>query len=202
MGVLSENSTGQGLVTNILKSHAGKLSFLSYIGGIIWFGLLAWGPNNNKTYFSENALLPALNRREFQYGNLASQYYGVLKEEARKESGIPYPYLQAQFRQLGLDVYLHNFTLHYPFGSKTKHEGKNLYAILRAPRAAGLEALVLSTPFRDENNIHGSTLPSIGLMLSLAKFFRRKILTSGFLKLLVFVKSFVKFQNKSTWPKI
>lgn len=52
--------------------------------------------------------------------------------------------------------------------------GQNVYAILRAPRAAGTEAVVLSAPFRAD---HDSTLAGIGLMLGLAKAFNRMYIT-------------------------
>lgn len=41
-------------------------------------------------------------------------------------SSLPLPWLLGQFRQLGLDVYRHNFSLHYPLGSKpvrAQHDG-------------------------------------------------------------------------------
>uniref|UniRef100_A0A023GL44 Putative glycosylphosphatidylinositol anchor attachment protein gaa1 n=1 Tax=Amblyomma triste TaxID=251400 RepID=A0A023GL44_AMBTT len=66
----------------------------------------------------------------------------------------------------------HNFSLHYPLGSKPTHHGENVYAILRAPRGAGTEAVVLSSPYRMEDSLHGSTLPGIALMVALAKYFR------------------------------
>lgn len=52
------------------------------------------------------------------------------------------------------------------------YTGENFYAILRAPRAASTEAVVLSSPYRTEDNIHGSSLPGIALMVALAKYFR------------------------------
>ncbi|KAH7979706.1 hypothetical protein HPB49_010662 [Dermacentor silvarum] len=52
------------------------------------------------------------------------------------------------------------------------HGGENVYAILRAPRGAGTEAVVLSSPYRMEDSLHGSTLPGIALMVALAKYFR------------------------------
>lgn len=172
MGLLTD-TRGHGKLASVLMKHCNKICFLCYISGIIWFCLLAWEPSNNKTYFSENALLPGLVQREFNQGGTANLLFESLQEEARTHSSLPYAWLQGQFRQLGLDVYTHNFTLHYPFGSRPNYTGKNLYAILRAPRAASTEAVVFSTPYRAYDSIHLTTLPGIALMISLAKFFQR-----------------------------
>jgi glycosylphosphatidylinositol transamidase len=45
-----------------------------------------------------------------------------------------------------------------------------VYGILRAPRAASTEALVLSVPYRPPLSVHASTAPSIAIMLAFAKF--------------------------------
>jgi len=55
-----------------------------------------------------------------------------------------------------------------------KFDGQNVYAILRAPRAPSTEAIVLSTPYRAPESAHGSTMPSVALMLALAKYFSTK----------------------------
>lgn len=54
-----------------------------------------------------------------------------------------------------------------------KVHGKNFYAILRAPRAASTEALILSTSYKPGiNDSEPANNPSIALMYSLASFFR------------------------------
>nr|CAD7460574.1 unnamed protein product [Timema tahoe] len=127
------------------------------------------------TYFSENALLPGLVKGDFDEDMTAKNYQlELLEESSRYPNSMPYPWLLAKFRQLSLDVYTHNFTLNYPLGYGTKYTGKNVYAILRAPRSASTEALVLSVPYRPPSSAHPGTMPSIALMLSLAKFFRRQ----------------------------
>nr|CAD7265801.1 unnamed protein product [Timema shepardi] len=129
----------------------------------------------SRTYFSENALLPGLVKGDFDEDMTAKNYQSeLLEESSRYPDSVPYPWLLAKFRQLSLDVYTHNFTLNYPLGYGTKYTGKNVYAILRAPRSASTEALVLSVPYRSPSSAHPGTMPSIALMLSLAKFFRRQ----------------------------
>ncbi|KAL3206998.1 hypothetical protein MRX96_010330 [Rhipicephalus microplus] len=174
MGVLMNTSQNNKVVL-VVQKNCNRLCALVYVAGLIAFAILAWEECNNKTYFSENALLPGLVNRRFNLGTFAKDTLESLKEEAKSHASLPLPWLLAQFRQLGLDVYRHNFSLHYPLGSKPTHSGENVYAILRAPRGAGTEAVVLSSPYRMEDNLHGSTLPGIALMVALAKYFRAQV---------------------------
>lgn len=171
MGVLMNTSQNNKVVL-VVQKNCNRLCALAYVAGLIAFAVLAWNECNNKTYFSENALLPGLVNRRFNLGTFAKDTLESLKEEAKSHASLPLPWLLGQFRQLGLDVYRHNFSLHYPLGSKPTHGGENVYAILRAPRGAGTEAVVLSSPYRMEDSLHGSTLPGIALMVALAKYFR------------------------------
>lgn len=58
MGLLTDNRSGQNaLIEFIIKRH-NILCYLLYLGGISLFLVLAHESLNNKTYFSENALLP------------------------------------------------------------------------------------------------------------------------------------------------
>lgn len=49
-----------------------------------------------------------------------------------------------------------------------------MYGILRAPRSASTEAIVVTVPYRPPNSPHLTTLPGLALTLALAKFFRRQ----------------------------
>ena len=171
------------------------LSILSYIGGVGYFGYLIH--ESDKTYFSDNGLLPGLASREFTYGKLADQYLAELENitESLAENEIPQAYLRSKFEDFGLGFYQHDFVLNYPFGQRSKHQGRNVYAILRAPRAASTEALVISTPYRSKLNQHGSTLPSVALMLALAKFFATKHYWAKDLVFLVADKELVGVQS-------
>jgi glycosylphosphatidylinositol transamidase len=171
MGLLTDPSAGQGKLTKALLKCYAKLSILLYLGGIGWFCSLAYTPMNLATYFSENALLPGLVKSEFREDNIARIFHDELLDEMKKyDDGIPYPWLLAKLKQFGLDTYTHNFTLNYPLGKPQKFTGKNVYGILRAPRAASTEALVLSVPYRPPLSVHASTAPSIAIMLAFAKF--------------------------------
>ncbi|GFS29644.1 glycosylphosphatidylinositol anchor attachment 1 protein [Nephila pilipes] len=173
MGLLND-SDNQKKISAIFMRHSQKLIALSFQCGIIWFAILASDVFNNKTYFSENALLPGLVVREFNPRSSLSRLLEALKEEASVHpSQIPSAWIQGHFRQLGLDVYQNNFTVQYPFGSRPIYKGNNLYAILRAPKVASTEAIVITTPYRDYDSIHDNTLPSIALMIELAQTFRK-----------------------------
>lgn len=50
----------------------------------------------------------------------------------------------------------------------------NVYGILRAPRSASTEAVVVTVPYRPPASAHLTTVPGLALTLALAKFFRRQ----------------------------
>ena len=173
MGLLNDTKSRRKMSAFIIQ-HSNKLMFLSFIIGITWFCLLASDVFNNKTYFSENALLPGLVDRKFNFGSHMKRLLDSFKDEVKSHpSLLPSAWIQGHFRQIGLDVYENNFTLLYPLGSKSTFTGKNLYSILRAPKVASTEALVISTPYRDFESIHDNTLPSVVLMIELAHLFRQ-----------------------------
>lgn len=51
--------------------------------------------------------------------------------------------------------------------------GRNVYGILRAPRSASIESIVLSVPYRAPSSVFPSTLPGLAVMFQIAQFFRR-----------------------------
>ncbi|CAG2177702.1 unnamed protein product, partial [Oppiella nova] len=151
-----------------------KLSVVSYLSALVVSVLLL--NQSDRTYFSDNALLPGLVQREFTLKEMAEQTLNSLNKlsEEIPENTVPYEWLSSQFKQIGLEVYSHNFTFNYPFASKPQYSGKNIYAILRSGRTGSTEALVLSSPYRTKLSPHSSTLPGIALMISLAKYFSRQ----------------------------
>lgn len=148
-----------------------------------------------ETYFSENALLPGLVTKESNLESSAKQFHRELLDEMeRYPDSMPYAWLLGKFHQLSLDVYTHNFTLKYPFREQQvcsniqnipiqnncnnygffflQFSGQNIYGVVRAPRAASTEAIVVSVPFRPLRSVHLTTAPSIALLLAFAKFCR------------------------------
>lgn len=87
---------------------------------------------------------------------------------------MPYPWLLAKMRQIGLETHTQNFTLNYPFGGGKTFTGKNVYGILRAPRIGSTEAIVISCPYRSPDSIHTDLSSTIPLMLAFADFARRQ----------------------------
>lgn len=119
MGLLtSDSSQKTSMLAKLVTSHWAKLSVVSYLSGLVVSALLI--SQCDRTYFSDNALLPGLVQREFTLSEFTDQTLEALNKvaESRPEDSIPYEWLTTQFRQLGLEVYWHNFTLKYPFGSK------------------------------------------------------------------------------------
>jgi glycosylphosphatidylinositol transamidase len=128
-----------------------------------------------RTYFSDNALLPGLVQRQFAGQQHIERYLQQLRLAAQTHGDrLPVALLTQLFSQLGLEAHEHNFTFTYPFGQRSKYHGRNVYAVLRAPRTAGTEAIVLSVPYRADLTPNGSSLPGLALLLSLAKYFGNK----------------------------
>ena len=148
--VSSPGGSGSLLMVRFI-TYAPLVATLSLLGGLLFFFVMPLTDFNEKTYFSENALLPGLVKGEFDEDIAAERYLEGLKDEAeRYPNAIPFPWIESQLRHIGLEVYSHNFTLTNPLGTddikKSTFRGQNVYAILRAPRASSTEALVLSAP--------------------------------------------------------
>jgi len=178
MGLLTDPNSSMlsgPLFTSLLK-HQNVVCIALYLAGVVWFASLAYKPFNAGTYFSENALLPGLVEGSFNAEKLATQLHEELLREAEAyDNSLPYPWIQAKLRQFGLNVYTHNFTLHYPFGGMGNYTGKNIYGILRARRGDNTEAIVLTTPYRPPyHTVLEKTTASVALMLALAKHFREQ----------------------------
>lgn len=115
MGLLTEPELAHGMLIKLLVKQHTKVSILLYLSGLLWFCLLAHPAMYESTYFSENALLAGLATSEFRQAKSAQIYYEDLLDEMRKyDDEMPYPWLTAKFRQLGLEVAVQNFTVNYP----------------------------------------------------------------------------------------
>ncbi|KAJ2940927.1 hypothetical protein O0L34_g10188 [Tuta absoluta] len=176
MGLLSDPEFGSVKWVRVLWKIQSPVSFLCFVGALVWFALLANREFNNKTYFSENALLPGLVTNDFNAERPAKQFYKDFLQELEDKyfdtNEMPVPWLVAKMSQLDLEVHTHNFTLNYPFGKGQVYIGTNVYGILRAPRAASLEAIVVSAPYRSLMSHEKGTAAGIALMLAFAEFAR------------------------------
>uniref|UniRef100_E9PW03 GPI-anchor transamidase component GPAA1 n=1 Tax=Mus musculus TaxID=10090 RepID=E9PW03_MOUSE len=88
---------------------------------------------------------------------------------------LPVAWLERSMRSVGLEVYTQSFSRKLPFPDET-HErymvsGTNVYGILRAPRSASTESLVLTVPCGPD----ATNSQAVGLLLALAAHFRGQI---------------------------
>ncbi|NXG39050.1 GPAA1 protein, partial [Dromaius novaehollandiae] len=150
-------------------------SLLSYVAGLGWFLALALPPVAPRTYMSENAMGSTMVEEQFAYGERALSYAREFAGHKKKAGGMPVAWLEKTMWNLGLEVYKQPFARTLPFPDETRErymvKGTNVYGILRAPRAASTESLVLSVPCSEGQHNH----QAVGLMLALASYFRGQI---------------------------
>ncbi|XP_068524196.1 glycosylphosphatidylinositol anchor attachment 1 protein [Anas acuta] len=174
MGLLSDPQCRRALSRLVVRLNT-PLCVLSYVGGLCWFLAMALPPLAPRTYMSENAMGSTMVEEQFPHGERALAYGRDFAAQKKKAGGIPVAWLQRTMWGLGLEVYAQPFarTLPFPDESRERYmvKGTNVYGILRAPRAASTESLVLSVPCSDgpQNS------QAVGLMLALAAYFRGQI---------------------------
>ncbi|XP_054254605.1 glycosylphosphatidylinositol anchor attachment 1 protein isoform X2 [Indicator indicator] len=174
MGLLSDPHCRRALAHLIQRLNT-PLCALSYMLGLCWFLALAWPPLAPQTYISENALGSTMVQEQFPLGARALAYARQFGGHKKKAGGMPVQWLEQTLWELGLEVHRQSFSRTLPFPDETRERymvhGTNVYGILRAPRAASTEALVLSVPCSPgtQNN------QAVGLMLALAAYFREQI---------------------------
>ena len=60
-------------------------------------------------------LFSGLVRLEFDIEHVAKEFLEDLKDEAKKTpNSPPFPWIEARLKQMGLEVYRHNFNLTFP----------------------------------------------------------------------------------------
>ncbi|XP_029058036.1 glycosylphosphatidylinositol anchor attachment 1 protein isoform X2 [Monodon monoceros] len=124
---------------------------------------------------SENAMGSTMVEEQFAGGERARSFARDFAAHRRKSGALPVAWLEWTMRSVGLEVYTQSFSRKLPFPDET-HErymvsGINVYGILRAPRAASTESLVLTVPCGPES----PNSQAVGLMLALAAHFRGQI---------------------------
>lgn len=122
----------------------------------------------------------------------------LVHERKTYTKALPYPWLLAKMRQIGLETYTHNFTLNYPLGGGKVFKGKNVYGILRAPRIGSTESIVISVPYRPPESMHAEITHGVPLMLAFAEFARSMFFC--FDLTFFFIKNV--FQEMFTGPRI
>ncbi|XP_021544208.1 glycosylphosphatidylinositol anchor attachment 1 protein isoform X2 [Neomonachus schauinslandi] len=174
MGLLSDPVRRRALARLVLRLNA-PLCVLSYVAGIAWFLALAFPPLTQRTYMSENAMGSTMVEEQFAGGDRARSFARDFAAHRRKSGALPVAWLERTMRSVGLEVYTQSFSRKLPFPDET-HErymvsGTNVYGILRAPRAASTESLVLTVPCGPDS----TNSQAVGLLLALAAHFRGQI---------------------------
>ncbi|NXI62075.1 GPAA1 protein, partial [Anseranas semipalmata] len=169
MGLLSAPHCRRALSRLVVRLNT-PLCVLSYVAGLGWFLAMALPPLAPRTYMSENAMGSTMEEEQFPHGERALAYARDFAAQ-----GIPVAWLEKTMWGLGLEVYKQPFARTLPFPDES-HErymvkGTNVYGILRAPRAASTESLVLSVPCSEG----AQNSQAVGLMLALAGYFRGQI---------------------------
>ncbi|XP_005086045.1 glycosylphosphatidylinositol anchor attachment 1 protein [Mesocricetus auratus] len=174
MGLLSDPVRRRALARFVLRLNT-PLCVLSYVAGIAWFLALAFPPLTQRTYMSENAMGSTMVEEQFVGGDRARSFARDFAAHRRKSGALPVAWLERSMRSVGLEVYTQSFSRKLPFPDET-HErymvsGTNVYGILRAPRAASTESLVLTVPCGPDS----TNSQAVGLLLALAAHFRGQI---------------------------
>ena len=120
MGLLtSDKSSRPSPLFLFLQRHGNRASLLLYVSGLLTFALFASEYWCDRTYFSDNALLPGLANREFtlppQTDSLLQQ---LQQESSKRHDELPVAAVERVMRRIGLEVSLQNFTLNHPLTSK------------------------------------------------------------------------------------
>ncbi|XP_068091103.1 glycosylphosphatidylinositol anchor attachment 1 protein [Hyperolius riggenbachi] len=174
MGLLSDPNRRQALSRIITRLNA-PLCVISYLVGVGWFLGLAFQPFTLRSYISENSMGSTMVDEKFIYGDRALSYAREFAAHKKSAGGSPVAWLERTMRGIGLEVYSQSFIRNLPFPDESTErymvKGTNVYGILRAPRAASTESLVLSVPCSEGQNNH----QAVGLLLSLASYFRGQI---------------------------
>lgn len=172
MGLLSDPQCRR-LLSRLLQRFNVPLCVLCYVSGLCWLAALpALSPRSS---MSENAMGSTMVEERFHYGARAAAYSAEFSAQRDAAGGMPVQWLQRSMWALGLEVHTQRFARTLPFPDESRERyavrGTNVYGILRAPRAARTEALVLSAPCSaPPHNAH-----AVGLLLALAAYCREQI---------------------------
>lgn len=120
MGLLtSDKSSRVHVLCSFVYKHGNRVSVFLYLSGILTFAVFISEQWSEKTYFSDNALLPGLVNREFTLSAHIDSTMKILLEATKKSAGqMPYDSIEHEFQRIGLEVYHQNFTLNYPLHRK------------------------------------------------------------------------------------
>ncbi|KAG0175792.1 Glycosyl phosphatidyl inositol protein transamidase complex subunit [Apophysomyces sp. BC1021] len=144
---------------------------------VIWILILPHEKYSKRTYISENALLPAQVNVYYGYNDIrtAEDYRHKVQQVQDADSNTRAAFIQTELRRIGFVSAVQRF--------EGQRKGVNAFAINRAPRSDGKEALILSAPWISRTGDYNTN--GISLLLSLAKLFKRSVYWSKDIVLLV-----------------
>nr|CAB3250415.1 glycosylphosphatidylinositol anchor attachment 1 protein [Phallusia mammillata] len=150
-----------------LLPRVNKICILLYFGGIVGFLLLSHEGIRENCYFSENALLPGLVDSKFSASD--DQIHNINLDILDPNSEVT-DELEKFMLRVGLEVYRQKFTFQEKFvGNARIQNGTNIYGIVRAPRSASTECIVINIPILNNKHNFG-----MGIVLALAKEMRKQ----------------------------
>ncbi|KAI9738356.1 MAG: Glycosyl phosphatidyl inositol protein transamidase complex subunit [Cirrosporium novae-zelandiae] len=146
------------------------LSALSILVGITWLFLLPLDGYSRQTYVSENALLPGQVHTYFSGSeqNIFRAFRQEVEDLWQSNDTSFAPKIRKIFTESGLKVASQKYKYH---SAGNVYAGENVYALIRAPRGDGTEAIVIIAPWISPDglpNKHG-----VALVLTLARYFQR-----------------------------
>ncbi|KAJ3328828.1 Glycosyl phosphatidyl inositol protein transamidase complex subunit [Blyttiomyces sp. JEL0837] len=165
------------LGTYYIQLAISKYGALLYIVGIIWILLFPLKELQKTGYtddIDENALLPGQSNRYFGHSDAAAAYLIVPDIERllsqNASSSEKATYVSNKLHAFGVDSAIQNFTMLGDDGKPISVY--NAYGVVRAPRASGTEAILVTAPWKcmdGEDNINGISY-ALGLASFLTKY--------------------------------
>ncbi|KAI8357897.1 Gaa1-like protein [Choanephora cucurbitarum] len=155
----------------LIQKYTPILSVLLFIIGLVWILLLPYEGYNKRTYISENALLPGQTNLDYGFNDIhtAEGYRQQILDVQEKDSDTRAKFIYEEFRKIGFTSVMQPFTIQ----DLESVKGVNTYAINRAPRSDGKEALILSASWTSRTGEYNTN--GIAALLSLAKLFKRHV---------------------------
>ncbi|KAI9361384.1 Gaa1-like protein [Pilaira anomala] len=147
------------------------LSILLFFVAVGWILILPYEGYNKRTYISENALLPGQANLDYGFNDIhtAEAYRDKIVSIQEEDSETRAKFIHQEFRRTGFVSALQHFVI----DGKTPKKGVNAFAINRAPRSDGKEALILSASWKSRTGQYNTN--GIAALLSLAKLFKRNV---------------------------
>lgn len=119
MALLTSDNSSSGILFAHVHKYGNPVSALLYMAGIVTFAVFISEQWSEKTYFSDNALLPGLVNREFTLTSQSESLLLSLQQQVSKSAAVlPHQRIADEFTQIGLESYQQNFTLTYPLNSR------------------------------------------------------------------------------------